>query len=60
LISSGPTLYQQHGPEASFLMVLNQNVQTTSLPTTDPWESGSDNPESLSERPFEAIGDIRQ
>ena len=36
LTSSGPTLYQQYGPASSFLTVLNQNGQATSLPATDP------------------------
>ena len=36
LTTSGPTLYDQYGAAASFLTVLNQTGQTTSLPTTDP------------------------
>ena len=36
LTTSGPTLYQQYGPATSFLTVLNQNGQPTSLPGTDP------------------------
>ena len=41
LTSSGSTLYNQYGPASSFLTVLNQAGQTTSLPNTDPtggWE----------------------
>ena len=40
---SGPTLYDEYGPAASFLTVLNQNGQTTSLPSTDPSGAGTDN-----------------
>ncbi len=40
---SGPTLYDQYGPAASFLTVLNQSGQTTSLPSTDPSGVGTDN-----------------
>ncbi len=40
---TGPTLYDQYGPAASFLTVLNQNGQTTSLPSTDPSGVGTDN-----------------
>ncbi|HKM54433.1 MAG TPA: S53 family peptidase, partial [Isosphaeraceae bacterium] len=43
LTNSGPTLYQQYGPASSFLTVLNQNGQTTSLPATDPSGPGTDN-----------------
>jgi hypothetical protein len=43
LTSSGPTLYQQYGPASSFLTVLNQNGQATSLPATDPSGAGTDN-----------------
>ena len=43
LTSSGPTLYQQYGPASSFLTVLNQNGQATSLPATDPNGPGTDN-----------------
>jgi hypothetical protein len=43
LTSDGPTLYQQYGPAWSFLTVLNQNGQTTSLPATDPNGPGTDN-----------------
>ena len=32
LTASGPTLYAQYGPASSFLTVLNQNGQATSLP----------------------------
>ncbi len=35
LTSAGPTLYNQYGPAAAFLTVLNQNGQATSLPGTD-------------------------
>jgi parallel beta-helix repeat protein len=40
---SGPTFYDQYGPAASFLTVLNQSGQTTSLPSTDPSGVGTDN-----------------
>jgi hypothetical protein len=40
---SGPTLYDQYGPATSFLTILNQNGQTTSLPATDPSGAGTDN-----------------
>ncbi|MFI5457364.1 MAG: SdrD B-like domain-containing protein [Isosphaerales bacterium] len=43
LTGSGPTLAQQYGPASSFLTVLNQNGQTTSLPGTDPSGPGTDN-----------------
>ena len=43
LTTSGPTLYDQYGPASSFLTVLNQNGQATSLPSTDPNGSGTDN-----------------
>ncbi len=43
LTSNGPTLYQEYGPAAAFLTVVNQSGQTTSLPTTDPSGTGSDN-----------------
>ena len=43
LTASGPTLYQQYGPASSFLTVLNQNGQATSLPSTDPNGPGTDN-----------------
>ncbi len=43
LTNSGPTLYQQYGPATSFLTVLNQNGQATSLPGTDPIGPGNDN-----------------
>src|SRR5208337_5270112 len=43
ITSSGPTLYQQYGPATSFLTVLNQNGQPTSLPGTDPVGPGNDN-----------------
>jgi hypothetical protein len=40
LTSSGATLYQKYGPASSFLTVLNQQGQTTFLPTTDPAGAG--------------------
>jgi uncharacterized repeat protein (TIGR01451 family) len=43
LTSSGPTLYQQYGPASSFLTVLNQNGQMSSLPATDPNGPGTSN-----------------
>jgi Bacterial Ig-like domain (group 3)/Right handed beta helix region len=43
LTSSGPTLYNEYGPAASFLTVLNQSGQTTALPSTDPAGPGNDN-----------------
>ena len=43
LTASGPTLYQQYGRAASFLTVLNQSGQPTSLPSTDPHGPGTDN-----------------
>ena len=43
LTASGPTLYDQYGPASSFLTVLNQNGQATSLPSTDPNGAGTDN-----------------
>ncbi len=43
LTTSGPTLYQQYGPASSFLTVLNQVGQATSLPSTDPNGPGTDN-----------------
>jgi len=43
LTSAGPTLFDQFGPASSFLTVLNQNGQATSLPGTDPNGPGSDN-----------------
>jgi len=43
LTNSGPTLYQQYGAATSFLTVLNQNGQPTSLPGTDPIGQGNDN-----------------
>ncbi len=42
LTSSGSTLYQQYGPASSFLTVLNQSGQATSLPGTDPSGAGTD------------------
>ena len=41
--ANGLTLYQQSGPATSFLTVLNQNGQSTSLPATDPSGVGGDN-----------------
>jgi hypothetical protein len=41
LTASGPSLYQLYGPSSSFLTVLNQDGQSTTLPPTDPtgaWE----------------------
>ncbi|HKM56643.1 MAG TPA: S53 family peptidase, partial [Isosphaeraceae bacterium] len=43
LTPTGPTLYQQYGAASSFLRVLNQNGQSTSLPATDPSGAGTDN-----------------
>jgi hypothetical protein len=43
LTGSGPTLYAQYGPAASFLTVLNQYGQATSLPSTDPNGPGTTN-----------------
>ncbi len=43
LTSAGATLYDQYGPASSFLTVLNQTGQATSLPGTDPNGPGSDN-----------------
>jgi len=43
LTASGPTLYQQYEPASSFLTVLNQNGQATSLPSTDPNGPGTNN-----------------
>ena len=43
LTASGPTLYAQYGPASSFLTVLNQDGQATSLPSTDPSGPGTDN-----------------
>ncbi len=43
LTDSGPSLYDQYGPASSFLTVLGQNGQATSLPTTDPNGPGTDN-----------------
>ncbi len=43
LTDSGPTLYDQYGPASSFLTVLNQFGQATSLPDTDPNGPGTDN-----------------
>ncbi len=43
LTTLGPSLYQQYGPASSFLTVMNQNGQTTSLPLTDPSGVGTEN-----------------
>ena len=43
LTDSGPSLYAQYGPASSFLTVLNQYGQATSLPSTDPNGPGTDN-----------------
>jgi hypothetical protein len=43
LTASGATLYQQYGPATTFLTVLNQDGQATSLPTTDGAGPGPDN-----------------
>ena len=43
LAVAGPSLYDQYGPAASFLTVLNQNGQATSLPAVDPNGAGTDN-----------------
>ena len=43
LTTSGPTLFDQYGPASSFLTVLNQKGQATSLPATDPAGAGTDN-----------------
>ncbi len=42
-IAGGPSLYGQYGPAASFLTVLNQDGQNTSLPSADPDGLGTDN-----------------
>ena len=43
LTGSGPVLYNQYGPASSFLTVLNENGQSTSLPGTDPNGPGTNN-----------------
>jgi subtilase family serine protease len=43
LTDSGPTIAAQYGPASSFLTVLNQSGQATSLPGTDPSGAGTDN-----------------
>jgi hypothetical protein len=43
LTASGQSLYSQYGPASSFLTVLNQTGQTTSLPATDPSGPGAAN-----------------
>jgi hypothetical protein len=43
LTVTGPALYAQYGPASSFLTVLNQEGQPTSLPSTDPNGAGTDN-----------------
>ena len=40
---AGPNLYAQYGPASSFLTVLNQLGQATSLPGTDPSGQGTTN-----------------
>ncbi len=41
--SAGPTLYDQYGPAASFLTVVNEAGQASPLPSTDPSGPGTDN-----------------
>ncbi len=43
MATAGPTLYNQYGPASSFLTVLNQEGQPTSLPGADPAGAGNDN-----------------
>ncbi len=43
LTTAGATLFDQYGPASSFLTVLNQQGQATSLPGTDPNGPGGDN-----------------
>jgi len=43
LTTSGPSLYNQYGPAASFLTVVDQNGNPTSLPATDPSRVGTAN-----------------
>ncbi len=43
LTAAGTSLYDQDGPASSFLTVLNQYGQATSLPSTDPSGPGGDN-----------------
>ena len=43
LTDSGPSLAAQYGPATSFLTVVNQSGETTSLPGTDPSGPGTDN-----------------
>jgi subtilase family serine protease len=43
LTDTGPTIAAQYGPASSFLPVLNQSGQATSLPGTDPSGAGNDN-----------------
>jgi hypothetical protein len=43
ITSSGPSLYEQYGPASTFLTVLNQQGQATSLPATDPVGAGTAN-----------------
>ncbi len=43
LTASGPTLYSQYASASSFLTVLNQYGQATSLPSTDPNGPGTEN-----------------
>ena len=41
--ATGPSLYDQYGPASSFLTIVNQQGQTTSLPAADPNGPGTDN-----------------
>jgi hypothetical protein len=43
LTGSGPSLFDQYGPAASFLTVLGQDGQPMDLPTTDPAGAGNAN-----------------
>ncbi len=43
LTDSGPSLYDQYGPASSFLTVIGQDGQSTSLPASDPNGPGTDN-----------------
>ena len=43
LTDTGPSLAAQYGPATSFLTVVNQRGQSTSLPGTDPSGPGTDN-----------------
>jgi hypothetical protein len=48
LTSIVPTLYDQYGAATSFLTILNQDGQATSLPATDPVGAGTSNWEAES------------